>query len=1692
MLSSNRTKPPQEQALPTKSPQKKDARHWNNRIKESIVAANIENGSLNIEVKGGSDSGMFSFIGELRQDKVNYHSGKLHTDDVVIEIHGQKVAGFTLRDTEAWLGHVSQNGSPVMIKTVKQGLLPKDLRQYLNTRFQKGSVDHDLQQTIRDNLYMRTVPCTTRTPRPGEINGMDYTFLSMDEFMSLEKSGNLLESGIYDGNHYGTPKPSKDAATPLFRRTNSSGNLLPGAHPSSEGKRRRNRSHVEMSPLKSPSPPPLTRPKSMEGADDDLGALPSNWELALTEDGHPYYIDHNSETTHWLDPRLQSVQKTTPADCDEDDRLASISLCSSITITHELPYGWEKVEDPHYGTYFIDHVNRRTQYENPVLAAKRDKSELGSDTSGTGSLPRSKKDSVINGRGSPPAYNSNTSNRRALFTKNPSELKGQFLKTTLMKSPRGFGFTIVGGDDTDEDFLQVKNVVPDGPAYADGKLRQGDILVHVDDTCVLGFTHQDVVTMFQSIPPGETIVLEICRGYSLPFDPNDPNTEIVTTVAVTLPSSSVANTPTFSKKNFGLRNGVLNSSQRSVKSMPDITSASMDMQSDLLDRVNQLDLANQSAPPDVLNAAVTKPEILTVYIVRGNMGFGFTIADSQYGQKVKQILDKPRCKNLLESDILVEINQVRVKEMTHSQVVQVLKECPKGDETRLLVQRGGIPINKPRKSSLKLGSPDLEKGRLPSQGGQVTAPGQYFFSPSNGSPQNITSPTQSAAAIEAGSESLPASEDLPSKPTPAPKPSLTIEPVISATSTTRVLPVGEVEEKLSDENSSVKEEKKEAGKETRSNNSSISVSEKSSDSASTIRAKTPTPDTPTPTADNRPKTPTLPLAQLRTELDSPSKTPTPGNGERLLIGGANVQTEIRVQPPYAPQLRESSVEDGPLGTPLHSQSASNLNMSREYTQPLPHNISADFGVRYPDYPRQDSFGSRGPDDYNRNQNFGPARPSWSDGPTRQDYGDSNYYGRQDYDPRGEFRDYRSEGGDRGFSPREDNQRIRSRTPGPDMPSRNLGPELYRSKTPNPQDMRSKTPTSEFAPNWSGDYSVPSHHPASLSSTSSFRSYQPSSSTSYVPYRQNSDNLHNRNRPQSEYNQSQSYNPPYSISASNNQKLSSSTSFPPSNQNYPSPQKNENPYPVASYPYRNQNSLSAAPAVQFSGSPQTKKQSTSFENEVPSPSNMTRIQRIPSTSSTSDPLSRGQSLDSNKSPTREPEFWETTVFLRRHDSGFGFRIIGGTEEGSQVGPAKVSVGHIVPGGAADVDGRLRTGDEITYVDGHAVIGCSHHKVVHLMGSAASAGRVSLGIKRRLHSNNDSQYRSQTLNDAFPYDVTVTRRESEGFGFVIISSVTKSGSTIGEFIEKENCEKLQPGHKCSPWIGRIIEKSPAERCGRLHVGDRILAVNNVDIMRMHHEDIVNLIKDSGYSVTVTIGPPQDDVSSSASQRSSQGSMINAMAYPAVSESDISSRRSDYSPYHDRYVNTTPRRGHSFESADPPDDEYYLVELHRGSRGFGFSIRGGQEFNCMPLYVLRIAEGGAADLDRRLRVGDQIYEINSFNTNGMTHAQAIELIQNGGSTVRMLVRRTNQPPPQIDSSKSPATPLREPQKSPGLSIRGDPSKSSSLSLVPKSPALRHSTSVPNGPISHSSPNLTRRTPERTSQYGNYAEMKQYGTMY
>lgn len=340
-----------------------------------------------------------------------------------------------------------------------------------------------------------------------------------------------------------------------------------------------------------------------------------------------FFYSHSTGTSHWLDPRLSKFQKKSLEDCLDD----------------ELPYGWEKITDPQYGTYFIDHVNRRTQYENPVIQAKRAQSQ------------------------------SSTRVSRTSFTKDPAELCGLRFRTSLVKSSRGLGFTIVGGDDTVDEFLQIKSVVPKGPAWLDGKLQMGDVIVFVNDTCVLGYTHNQIVRLFQSISVGSTVTLEVCRGYPLPFDPNDPNTEVVTTIAVDSHLQMVPND----------------------KHLANLDTNYNFLDGDDLSRDEGSTLENNDDIDDLLKgmSSLGAAKEVRVRIVKGNLGFGFTIADSACGQRVKKILDRQRCKNLIEGDILLEINEISLINMSHDDVVQVLKNCSYNSEATICVQRGNCKPN---------------------------------------------------------------------------------------------------------------------------------------------------------------------------------------------------------------------------------------------------------------------------------------------------------------------------------------------------------------------------------------------------------------------------------------------------------------------------------------------------------------------------------------------------------------------------------------------------------------------------------------------------------------------------------------------------------------------------------------------------------------------------------------------------------------------------------------------------------------------------------------------------------------------------------------------------------------------------------------------------------------------------------------
>ena len=71
-----------------------------------------------------------------------------------------------------------------------------------------------------DIAFEYSISMTTRNPRPGEVNGVDYFFKSKEEFEALIEQGKLLEYAEFVGNYYGTPvdyvRETLDAGKDVF------------------------------------------------------------------------------------------------------------------------------------------------------------------------------------------------------------------------------------------------------------------------------------------------------------------------------------------------------------------------------------------------------------------------------------------------------------------------------------------------------------------------------------------------------------------------------------------------------------------------------------------------------------------------------------------------------------------------------------------------------------------------------------------------------------------------------------------------------------------------------------------------------------------------------------------------------------------------------------------------------------------------------------------------------------------------------------------------------------------------------------------------------------------------------------------------------------------------------------------------------------------------------------------------------------------------------------------------------------------------------------------------------------------------------------------------------------------------------------------------------------------------------------
>ncbi|XP_033287734.1 disks large homolog 2 isoform X19 [Orcinus orca] len=172
----------------------------------------------------------------------------------------------------------------------------------------------------------------------------------------------------------------------------------------------------------------------------------------------------------------------------------------------------------------------------------------------------------------------------------------------------------------------------------------------------------------------------------------------------------------------------------------------------------------------------------------------------------------------------------------------------------------------------------------------------------------------------------------------------------------------------------------------------------------------------------------------------------------------------------------------------------------------------------------------------------------------------------------------------------------------------------------------------------------------------------------------------------------------------------------------------------------------------------------------------------------------------------------------------------------------------------------------------------------------------------------------------------------------------------------------------FITKIIPGGAAAEDGRLRVNDCILRVNEVDVSEVSHSKAVEALKEAGSIVRLYV------------------------------------RR---------------RR--------PILETVVEIKLFKGPKGLGFSIAGGVGNQHIPgdnsIYVTKIIDGGAAQKDGRLQVGDRLLMVNNYSLEEVTHEEAVAILKNTSDVVYLKVGKATTiymtdpyGPPDITHSYSP----------------------------------------------------------------------------
>nr|XP_023656256.1 disks large homolog 3-like isoform X12 [Paramormyrops kingsleyae] len=339
-----------------------------------------------------------------------------------------------------------------------------------------------------------------------------------------------------------------------------------------------------------------------------------------------------------------------------------------------------------------------------------------------------------------------------------------------------------------------------------------------------------------------------------------------------------------------------------------------------------------------------------------------------------------------------------------------------------------------------------------------------------------------------------------------------------------------------------------------------------------------------------------------------------------------------------------------------------------------------------------------------------------------------------------------------------------------------------------------------------------------------------------------------------------------------------------------------------------------------------------------------------------------------------------IILERGNSGLGFSIAGGIDNPHIPDDPGIFITKIIPGGAAAMDGRLGVNDCVLRVNEVDVSEVVHSQAVEALKEAGPVVRL---LVRRRQAPPESILEVNLL------------KGPKGLGFSI------AGGIGNQHIPGDN----------SIYITKIIDGGAAQKDGRLQTGDRLLAVNNINLQDVRHEEAVAALKNTSDMVYLKVAKPGPvHINDMYAPPDYSSSLALPAAFPTMVDNHVSHSPSmgymggmEPKPVYQQPPQITPSRYSPVPRHMLGDEDFTReprkIVLHKGSTGLGFNIVGGEDGEG--IFVSFILAGGPADLSGELRRGDRILSVNGVNLRNATHEQAAAALKRAGQTVTIIAQ-------------------------------------------------------------------------------------------